>query len=81
MVLAARGAVVSTDNSFEMRVIGFLDDDYRLQGHLVNSKPVFSPMDLTDLIESKGVTHVLLAIPLPAAVVAMKSWKKLARTK
>ena len=60
---AGRQLVSALDNSFEMRVIGFLDDDYRLQGHLVNSKPVFSPMDLTDLIESKGVTHVLLAIP------------------
>ena len=60
---AGRQLVSALDNSFEMRVIGFLDDDYRLQGNLLNSKPVFSPMELPDLIESKGVTHVLLAIP------------------
>lgn len=60
---AGRQLVSALDNSFEMRVIGFLDDDYRLQGHLLNGKPIFSPMDLPDLIETKGVTHVLLAIP------------------
>ncbi len=60
---AGRQLVSALDNSFEMRVVGFLDDDNRLHGHELNSKPIFSPMDLADLIESKGVTHVLLAIP------------------
>ena len=60
---AGRQLVSALDNSLEMHVIGFLDDDYRLQGQLLNSKPIFSPMDLPDLIESKGVTRVLLAIP------------------
>ena len=60
---AGRQLVSALDNSFEMRVVGFLDDDDRLHGHVLNGKPIFSPMDLADLIESKGVTHVLLAIP------------------
>ena len=60
---AGRQLVSALDNSFEMRVIGFLDDDERLHGHVLNSKPIFSPTELADLIESKGVTHVLLAIP------------------
>ena len=60
---AGRQLVSALDNSFEMRVIGFLDDDDRLHGQVLNSKPIFSPMDLADLIETKGVTHVLLAIP------------------
>ena len=59
---AGRQLVSALDNSFEMRVVGFLDDDDRLHGHVLNGKPIFSPMDLVDLIESKGVTHVLLAI-------------------
>jgi FlaA1/EpsC-like NDP-sugar epimerase len=29
----------------------------------LNGQPIFSPDDLSELIESKGVTHVLLAIP------------------
>jgi FlaA1/EpsC-like NDP-sugar epimerase len=60
---AGRQLVSALDNSFEMRVVGFLDDDDRLHGHVLNGKPIFSPMDLADMIESKGVTHVLLAIP------------------
>ncbi len=60
---AGRHLVSALDNSFEMRVVGFLDDDDRLHGHVLNGKPIFSPMDLAYLIESKGVTHVLLAIP------------------
>lgn len=51
------------ENSFEMRMAGFLDDDERLHGHVLNSQPIFSPDELPELIESKGITHVLLAIP------------------
>jgi len=47
----------------EIRAVGFLDDDDRLHGHVLNDQPIFSPSDLGDLIESKGVTHVLMAIP------------------
>ena len=60
---AGRQLVSALDSSFEMRVIGFLDDDDRLHGQVLNSKPIFSPIELADLIETKGVTHVLLAIP------------------
>ena len=50
---AGRQLASALDNSLEMHVTGFLDDDYRLQGQLLNSKPIFSPMDLPDLIDSK----------------------------
>jgi FlaA1/EpsC-like NDP-sugar epimerase len=60
---AGRQLVSALGHSFEMRVVGFLDDDDRLHGHTLNGQPIFSPDDLGELIESKGVTHVLLAIP------------------
>jgi len=60
---AGRQLVSALSNSYEMRVVGFLDDDDRLHGHALNGKPIFSPHELPGLIESKGVTHVLLAIP------------------
>ena len=60
---AGQQLVSALDNSHEMRVSGFLDDDDRLHGHVLNGKPVFSPADLSHLIESKGITHILLAIP------------------
>lgn len=46
-----------------MRVAGFLDDDDRTHGHVLNGQPIFSPDDTRELIESKGITHVLMAIP------------------
>lgn len=60
---AGRQLVSALDNSYEMRVTGFLDDDDRLHGHVLNGQPIFSPNDLEELIESKGITHVLMAIP------------------
>ena len=60
---AGRQLVLALENSFEMRVAGFLDDDDRLYGHVLNGQPIFSPDDLGELIESKGITHVLLAVP------------------
>ncbi len=60
---AGRQLVSALEKSFEMRVLGFLDDDDRLHGHVLNGQPIFSPDDLGELIESKGITHVLLAIP------------------
>ena len=58
-----RQLVSALNNSQEMHVVGFLDDDDRLHGHVLNGQPIFSPNHLADLIESKGVAHVLLAIP------------------
>jgi len=48
---------------YEMQVIGFFDDDDRLHGHMLNGFPIFAPDDLPDLINSKGLTHILLAMP------------------
>lgn len=50
-------------NSHEMRVIGFLDDDGRLHGHILNGLPIYSPADLPSLVTSLFVSDVLLALP------------------
>jgi FlaA1/EpsC-like NDP-sugar epimerase len=50
-------------NSMEMRVVGFLDDDDRLHGQVLNGLTVYGHDDLPGLIESQGVTDVLLALP------------------
>lgn len=60
---AGRQLVSALENSTQMQVIGFLDDDQYLQGHFLNGRPIFSPNELGELIESKGATHLLLAIP------------------
>ena len=54
------GAIV---NSPEMQVVGFLDDDSRLCGHVLNGQPIYSTDDLDSLVTSLNVSIVLLAMP------------------
>ncbi|NWG88169.1 MAG: polysaccharide biosynthesis protein, partial [Hydrogenophilaceae bacterium] len=50
-------------NSHEMQVVGFLDDDDRLHGHVLNGLAIYGPADLPGLVESLKVSDVLLALP------------------
>lgn len=50
-------------HSNEMHVVGFLDDDFRLHGSVVNGKIIYSPADLSGLVTTLHVTVVLLALP------------------
>lgn len=60
---AGRQLVTAMSNSHEMRVVGFLDDDDRLHGHVLNGQPIYAPIDLPQLVETLQVTYVLLAMP------------------
>lgn len=60
---AGRQLAGAMSNSHEMRVVGFLDDDDRLHGHVLNGQPIYSPDDLPDLVGTLGINTVLLAIP------------------
>jgi FlaA1/EpsC-like NDP-sugar epimerase len=60
---AGRQLANAMANSTDLRVTGFLDDDDRLHGHILNGLPVYSPEDLPGLIETNGMTDVLLALP------------------
>lgn len=60
---AGRQIVSALEASYEMRVVGYLEDDDRLHGHLLNGIPIFDPNDIGEILISKEVTHVLLAIP------------------
>lgn len=50
-------------NSHEMQVAGFLDDDARMHGHLLNGQPVYNPEDLDSLAPALAISDVLLAMP------------------
>ena len=50
-------------NSHDMQMTGFLDDDDRLHGHVLNGLRIYSVHDLPTLVSSEGVAHVLLALP------------------
>lgn len=50
-------------NSPEMQVAGFLDDDDRLHGHVLNGQPIYNPGDLAHLVATLRISTVLLAMP------------------
>ena len=58
-----RQLVAALENSKEMRVIGFLDDDDRLHGHMLNGQPIYNPAELSKLVGVLNVKDVLLAMP------------------
>ena len=58
-----RQLVAAMANHHEIDVIGFLDDDDRLQGHILNGLPIYNPADLTNLVSSLSISNVLLALP------------------
>ncbi len=60
---AGRQLASAMTNSHEMRVVGFLDDDERLHGQVLNGLHIHNPQDLTQLTTTKKVSDVLLAIP------------------
>lgn len=49
--------------SHDMQLAGFLDDDERLHGHVLNGQPVYAPASLAELVATEGVRDVLLAMP------------------
>ena len=60
---AGRQFASGMTNSHEMRVVGFLDDDDRLIGRVLNGLQIYNPADLEEIANQKGVTDVLLAMP------------------
>ena len=61
--IAGRQLALAMASSTDMKVIGFLDDDARLHGSLLNELPIYNPNELADLTSSIPVTDVLLALP------------------
>jgi len=60
---SGRQLVAAMANSHEMQIIGFLDDDDRLQGHMLNDLPIYDPDDLERLVFTLSISNVLLALP------------------
>lgn len=58
-----RQLVAAMVNSHEMQVAGFLDDDDRLHGLVISGKPIYNAEDLVNLVETLGISDVLLAMP------------------
>lgn len=60
---AGRQLAAAITSSREMQVAGFIDDDDRLHGQVLNGHPIFNPVDLSNLLVTLNINDVLLAIP------------------
>lgn len=60
---AGRQLASAMANSPEISVVGFLDDDNRLHGHVLNGLTIHNPSDLADVLSGTSITDVLLALP------------------
>ena len=60
---AGRQLAMAMASNHSMRVAGFLDDDDRLHGHILNGLYIYNPADLPALVPSLDIKTVLLAIP------------------
>lgn len=60
---AGRQLASAMSSSPEIRVVGFLDDDDRLHGHVLNGLPIHNPAELFALLSVKNISDVLLALP------------------
>jgi len=60
---AGRQLAAALSSSFEVQMAGFLDEDDRLHGHVLNGQPVYDPNDLPALVSALGISDVFLAMP------------------
>jgi len=60
---SGRQLAMAMTGSQEMRVVGFLDDDERLHGHVLHGLKIYDPQELHAIAPDNGVNTVLLAIP------------------
>ncbi len=60
---AGRELAMGLTNAKSFRVVAFVDEDPGFEGAVIQGLSVHSPAALNDLIESRQVGHVLLAMP------------------
>ena len=78
---AGRQLVSALENSNEMKVVGFIDDDEFLHGQVLQGLKIYKPGSISNIILSKKVTHVLLAIPSVNRSKRMKIIKNISKYK
>jgi len=60
---SGRQLALAMEHSPEMQIVGFLDDDKKLHGNILNGLPIYDPDGLVSQVSSLNVSQVLLAIP------------------
>ena len=60
---AGRQLAAALSHSYEMQVVGFLDDDVKLHGSRLVGKYIYKPDSLADIVSALNISGILLAIP------------------
>jgi FlaA1/EpsC-like NDP-sugar epimerase len=60
---AGRQLAAAMANSHEVIITGFLDDNPRLQGHLINGLKIYNPENIQKLVKTLRVSTIFLALP------------------
>ena len=60
---AGRQLAAALKDGHEVLVVGYLDDDNRLHGHVLDGLHIYDPADLGSVIKRLSVAQVYLAIP------------------
>ena len=60
---AGRQLATSIYQSNELWAVGYVDDDDRLHGQVLNGLTIYSPHDLPAVVKSKDVSEIYLALP------------------
>ncbi len=60
---AGRQLATSIYQSTELWAVGYVDDDDRLRGQVLNGIPIYAPQDLPKVVKTKGVAEIYLALP------------------
>ena len=61
--VAGRQLVKAMQESKEIAIKGFLDDDENKQGYVIDGKRIYSPKNLKNLLIKNNISLILLAIP------------------
>lgn len=60
---AGRQLAMGMGQSPHLQVVGYVDDDDRLHGHVLNGLPIFAPAKLADVVARHRVNQIYLALP------------------
>ena len=60
---AGRQLVIALENSFEFKVVGFLDDNNQIHRQTILGQIVYSSLKLEKLVKNKNINLVFLAMP------------------
>ena len=61
---SGRQLVIALENSIEFKVVGFIDDNSELHRQFLLGKKIYSLNNIKDLIETKEIDLVFLALPM-----------------